>query len=70
MPSLRLSLSALIVVAACGSTATEVPSSRGADARPTAPLGLLGASTTGSISGIGSAMPACYDGKRFKINFT
>src|SRR6476646_9392272 len=72
MPRLRisLSLSALIVAAACGSTATEVHSSRGAHARPTAPVGVLGASTTGSTSGIGSAMPAFYDGKLFKINFT
>lgn len=72
MPRLRLSLSfaVLMATAACGSTATEVPSSTGAHARPSANAGLLGASTTGSTSGIGSAMPAFYDGKLFKINFT
>lgn len=72
MPRLRISLSltALIVAAACGSTATEVASSAAARARPTSPVGVLGASTTGSTTGIGSAMPAFYDGKLFKINFT
>lgn len=56
------------IVAACGSTATEVTSSTAA--RPTALPSALGSSTTGNITGIGSAMPAYYDGKLFKINFT
>lgn len=54
---------AALALAACGSTTTEVPhSSR-------APSGLA-LSSTANTTGIGSAMPAYYDGKIFKINFT
>ena len=66
---ISVSLTTLIVAAACGSTATDVPSTS-SHTPPMALAGPLGASTTGNTSGIGSAMPALYDGRLFKINFT
>jgi hypothetical protein len=65
---LALPLTAVIVAAACGSTATEVTSSTAA--RPTALPSAIPSSTTANITGIGSVMPAYYDGKLFTINFT
>ena len=57
-----------VIIAACGSTATEVTSSTAAS--PTALLSAISSGTTANINGIGSAMPAYYDGKLFTINFT
>ena len=54
---------AALAIAACGTTTTEVPHSSNA---PSA----IAMSSTANTTGIGSAMPAYYDGKIFKINFT
>ena len=54
---------AALAIAACGSTTTEVPHSS------LVPSGVA-LSSTANTTGIGSAMPAYYDGKIFKINFT